>query len=69
MLRPMIPLTIGVTILDEHTRLTCLETNASFFTAIGAAGVDTNRLGRNPTASCQAGRVSRMQPRCYHAYG
>ena len=33
----MIPLAIGVAVLDEHTGLTCLETNASLFTAIGTA--------------------------------
>ena len=28
MLLPMIPLTVDIAILDEHTRLTCFETNA-----------------------------------------
>jgi hypothetical protein len=39
MLRPMIPLALGVAILDEHTSLTCLETNGTspllFLAAIG----------------------------------
>jgi hypothetical protein len=39
MLRPMIPLAIGIAILDEHTRLARLETNASscHAAAIGTA--------------------------------
>jgi hypothetical protein len=32
----MIPLALGVAILDEHTRLTCLQTNA-LLAAFGAA--------------------------------
>ena len=35
--RPMIPLTIGVPILDEHTRLARLETNAPINATLGAA--------------------------------
>ena len=68
MLRPMIPLSIGVTILDEHTRLTCLETNPSSPQSAQQALIQI-ALDATHTASCQAGRVSRMQPRCYHAYG
>jgi hypothetical protein len=36
----MILLAFGVAILDEHTGLTHLETNASFLAALGTAGVD-----------------------------
>jgi hypothetical protein len=36
----MIPLTLGVAILDGHTRLACLETNAPRNAAIGTASVD-----------------------------
>jgi hypothetical protein len=39
-LLPMILLALGITILDEHTCLAHLETNASLFTAIGTAGVN-----------------------------
>ena len=40
-LRPMIPLTLGVAILDRHTRLTCLEiNNAPVTAAIGTADDD-----------------------------
>jgi hypothetical protein len=41
MFLPMIPLTIGVAVLDEHARHTCLEANdaplllAAFGTALG----------------------------------
>jgi hypothetical protein len=41
MFLPMIPLTIGVAVFDEHTRHTCLEANdatlllAAFGTALG----------------------------------
>ena len=35
----MIPLALGVTILDVHTRLAYLETNASLNAAIGTAAV------------------------------
>jgi hypothetical protein len=40
MLRPMIPLTIGVAVLDDFTRCTRLETDAPLLTAaaIGTAG-------------------------------
>ena len=34
----------GIAILDEHTRLTCLETNASISAAFGTAGVDLVHL-------------------------
>ena len=40
MLRPMIPLTLNVAILDGHTRLTRLETNALFYATIGATDVN-----------------------------
>jgi hypothetical protein len=33
----MIPLTYGIAILDRHTRLARLETNASLLAALGAA--------------------------------
>jgi hypothetical protein len=33
----MIPLAIGVAILDDHASLTHLETGASFLAALGAA--------------------------------
>jgi hypothetical protein len=33
----MIPLAVSIAIPDEHTRLTHLETGASFLAAIGAA--------------------------------
>ena len=37
--RPMLPLACGVAILDEHTRLTRLETDTySLNTTIGTAG-------------------------------
>jgi hypothetical protein len=36
----MIPLTLGVAILDGHTRLACLETDAPIIAALGAADVD-----------------------------
>ena len=39
MLRPMIPLTCGVAILDDHTRLTCLETSAPSNAALGATAI------------------------------
>ena len=45
MLRPMIPLTFSVAILDELTRRTCLETNAPIIAAaIGAAVMDRHRF-------------------------
>ena len=37
MLRPMIPLTLNVAILDGHTRLTRLETNAPLLPTLGTA--------------------------------
>jgi hypothetical protein len=37
MLRPTILLAFGVAILDEHTRLTSLETKTSLLAAIGTA--------------------------------
>jgi len=37
---PMIPSTLGVAILDGHTRLACLETNASCNAALGTADDD-----------------------------
>ena len=37
MRRPMILLTLGVTIFDEHTRLARLETDAPLLAALGAA--------------------------------
>ena len=37
MRRPMIRLAIDIAILDEHTRLTRLETDASFLAALGTA--------------------------------
>jgi hypothetical protein len=37
---PVIPLTFSVAILDKHTRLTRLETDAPLLSAIGTAGVD-----------------------------
>ena len=42
MLRPMIPLAIGIAIPDEHTRLACLESNAlsCLAAAIGTANDD-----------------------------
>jgi hypothetical protein len=36
----MILLAVGVAILDEHTRLTRFETNASISAALGTAGID-----------------------------
>jgi hypothetical protein len=42
----MIPLAIGVAILDAHTRLAHLETNAPHLAAIGTA-VD-RRIGNSP---------------------
>ena len=36
----MTPLAKNVAILDEHTRLTRLETNASLYAALGTADVD-----------------------------
>ena len=41
MSRPMIQLALGVTILDIHTRLACLETNAPLFLATLGAAVDS----------------------------
>jgi hypothetical protein len=35
--RPMLPLAIGVAILDEHTRLARLETNAPINATLGTA--------------------------------
>jgi hypothetical protein len=35
----MILLTFGVTIFGEHTRLTCLETDASILAALSAAAI------------------------------
>ena len=37
MLRPMSPLTVGIAVLDEHTRLTRLETGAPLLPALSAA--------------------------------
>jgi hypothetical protein len=39
----MIPLTIGVAIFDEHTRLARLETSAPLLAALGAA-IDCRHL-------------------------
>jgi hypothetical protein len=52
----MIPLAIGVAILDDHTRLTHLETNAPLLAALGAA-VDHHLL----IVHCQTERERRRR--------
>ena len=56
----MLPLTFNVAIRHEHTRRTCLETNASFFllAALGTAGVNLVHYPglRIVVGSCQASR-------------
>jgi hypothetical protein len=45
----MIPLTLGVAILDDFTRCTRLETNAIFYAAIGATDVNLVHEGHCST--------------------
>ena len=47
MSRPIIPLTIGIAIPDEHTRFTCLKTNTLFLLA--AIGTAVDRHGQEYT--------------------
>jgi hypothetical protein len=54
----MIPLAIGVAILDEHARLTCFETNAPMNAAIGTADDDFDYFGHYFQVETRSGNWS-----------
>lgn len=46
MLRPMVLLAIGIAILDDHTRLACLETDYTFPHLAAALGAAVGRIAK-----------------------